>query len=256
MTQTIDLNADLGEGFGPWRMGDDAALLGIVSSANIACGAHAGDPGLMLRTFRAAAAAGVAPGAHPGFADLQGFGRRRLTLGAEDLEGLILHQIGAAQAMARATGVPLAHAKLHGALSNMASEDGALAQRCFAAIAKAAPGLGVFILPGTAMGPAAEAARVPVAAEVFADRAYAPDATLLPRGTPGAVIEDAATAAARALTMVRTGRLPLADGSPGPQVAVDTICVHGDTDGAVAIARAVREALTGAGYRLRSPFAA
>lgn len=253
---SVDLNADMGEGFGPWRMGDDAALWSIVSSANVACGAHAGDPRIMADSFAAAAAAGVAAGAHPGFADLQGFGRRAIPMAGDELAALIAYQVGAAQALARRAGTALSHVKLHGALSNLASRDSDLARTCFAAVKAAAPGLGVFVLPGTAMAEGAAAVGLATAAEVFADRGYADDATLLPRGTSGAMIEDADAAAARAVAMVRTGRLPRADGSAGPSVPVDTICVHGDSPGAVAMAAAVRRALTDAGIALRPPFAA
>jgi UPF0271 protein len=247
----VDLNADMGEGFGPWRLGDDAGLLAVVTSANIACGFHAGDPQVMAAAMRAAAAHGVGIGAHPGFADLQGFGRRRIAMTPTEVAHLVAYQLGAAEALARLAGARVRHLKLHGALANMAAEDEGLAHAAFAAARAVAPGLALLVMAGTAQERAARALGPPVAAEAFADRAYAADGTLLDRARPGAVITDPAEAAARAVRMVTTGRIPLAGG--GTLAArIDSLCVHGDTPGAVALARAVREALEGAGVTVRA----
>ncbi|RMH45046.1 MAG: LamB/YcsF family protein [Alphaproteobacteria bacterium] len=250
---SIDLNADMGESFGPWQKGADARLLEVVTSANIACGFHAGDPLVMARTVRAAHARGVNIGAHPGFPDLRGFGRRRpAILDPDELGADILYQIGALAAIARAEGASLAHVKLHGALSNIASEDRAVADTAMEAIARGAPGLAVVALAGTALEAAARAAGLPVVAELFADRGYRPDGTLVPRGEPGAMIDDPKAAAERVLRMVEDRAITAVDGSRLP-VEPDTICVHGDGPTAIAIAEAVRARLEGAGIRV-APF--
>lgn len=251
MSITVDLNADMGESFGPWQMGNDAALLDIVTSANVACGFHAGDPDVMARTIALARARGVAVGAHPGFADLQGFGRRRLPLPADHLARAVQYQLGAMQAMVRAAGGQVAHLKLHGALANMAAEDRALARSLYAAVQAVDPGLRVFVLAGTEQQRAAEEIGQPFAAEIFADRAYNPDATLVDRALPGAVIHDPEVAAARMVAMVRAGAILPETGAPIP-TRIDTICLHGDTPEAVAIARATRDALAAAGIALRA----
>lgn len=242
----VDLNADMGEGFGPWRMGDDAALLGIVTSANIACGFHAGDPDVMARSMRLAAEKGVGIGAHPGFADLQGFGRRRLRLSAEELGNLTAYQLGAAQGMARAQGARLRHLKLHGALSNMATEDPEVARACFQAALRVDPQIILVVLAGTPMEAVARDLGANCAAEIFADRAYNDDASLLDRSQPGAVLHDGAEAGRRMVAMLRQGGILTASGRKIP-CRIDTICLHGDTPQAVAMGLAVREALTEAG---------
>ncbi|MFV0335087.1 MAG: LamB/YcsF family protein [Tropicimonas sp.] len=245
----IDLNADMGEGYGPWSIGDDDALLEVVTSASIACGLHAGDPDVMDRTMRAAQARGIGIGAHPGFADLQGFGRRRMALPDASLVNLIRYQLGAAAAMARGVGSRLQHAKLHGALSNMACEDADFARTCLGAIRSFDPGLMVLVLPGTPLAAAAEALGQPVANEIFADRAYNDDGTLLERSQPDAVIHDPGAAAEAMATMLREGAIVSASGRR-LSCRIDTICVHGDTPESLAIARAVRTRLQADGHRI------
>ena len=201
----VDLNADMGEGFGPWRMGDDAGLLEVVTSANIACGFHAGDAGTMARTMRMAVAKGVGLGAHPGFGDLQGFGRRRMTLSAEELGNLVAYQLGAAHGMAAMAGGRVRHLKLHGALANMASEAPEVARACYAAALTLDPGIVLVVLAATAQERVARDLGAAWAGEIFADRAYNGDATLVDRNLPGAVIADAAEAGPRTLAMLRAG---------------------------------------------------
>ncbi|MBT8410117.1 MAG: LamB/YcsF family protein [Alphaproteobacteria bacterium] len=242
MAQSVDLNADMGEGFGPWKMGDDAALLGIVTSANVACGMHAGDPDVMARTMQLAIEKGVGIGAHPGFADLQGFGRRRIRLPEGATRNLIAYQVGAAGGMARSLGAELRHFKLHGALANMASEDEELARVCYETALKLEPDIVVMVLAGTAQERAARKLDCHWAGEIFADRAYNADATLVDRSLPGAVIHDADLAGARMAEMVKAGAIITNDGTR-IDTRIDTICLHGDTPEAVTIARAVRSAL-------------
>ncbi len=250
----VDLNCDAGEGYGAWRMGDDAALLEIVSSVNVACGFHAGDPLIMRRTVALAARRGVAVGAHPGPLDLFGFGRRAVDgEPVDDLATMVLYQVGALRAVAAAEGVPITHVKLHGALSNRAAVDPELAGAVAAALLRLDPGLTWLVPSGSAMGEAGDAAGLRVVAEVFADRAYAADGTLVPRSVPGAVIDDPGAVADRALAMATGAAVIAVDGSRVP-LAVESICVHGDTPGAVACARAVRGRLEGAGFRV-APFA-
>lgn len=248
-TPRVDLNADMGESFGPWRMGDDAALLQIVTSANIACGFHAGDPDTMARTMRQAVENGVGIGAHPGFADLQGFGRRRLRLGAEELGNLVAYQLGAAQALAAAAGGRVRHLKLHGALANMASEEEEIARACYAAALAVDPELILVTIAATAQERAARALGARVAGEIFADRAYDDDGTLTDRSRPGAVLHDADAAADRLLAMLEAGAILTGGGRRLP-ARIDTICVHGDTPGAVAMAGRIRTRLEAAGVTL------
>ncbi|QUS37320.1 LamB/YcsF family protein [Falsirhodobacter algicola] len=252
--RTIDLNCDMGEGFGAWSIGDDAAMLDIATTANIACGFHAGDPVVMRRTIGLARERGVAIGAHPSFADLPGFGRRRITgERPEDLETQIIYQILSLGALARLDGHPLTHVKLHGALSNMAAEDAALAETCVRAVRAADPGLIFVALPYSESWTAAERAGLTLACEVFADRTYAPDGRLMPRSAPGSVIHDAAQSCEHVLEMVVNRRIPTVGGAP-LEVEPDTICVHGDTPGAVTMARLLRRALEAEGVSL-APFA-
>ncbi len=246
MQASVDLNADMSESFGPWTMGDDAALLEVVSSANIACGFHAGDPDVMARTMADAVARDVGVGAHPGFADLQGFGRRRIDLAHETLGNLVRYQLGAAQAMARAAGGAVRHLKLHGALANMASEDAELARAAYAAALSIDPEIIVMVLAGTAQEVAARDLGARMACEIFADRAYNDDCTLIDRRKPGAVIHDPACAAARILEMIRAGAIIAESGKHIP-TRIDTICLHGDTPEAVDIARGLRAELEAAG---------
>lgn len=250
MATRIDLNADLGEGFGTWVMGDDAALLDVVTSANIACGFHAGDPDVMARTMRLAVENNVGIGAHPGFADLQGFGRRRMSLSADSLANLVWYQLGAADAIARANGGAVRHFKLHGALANMAAENLDIARVTFEVAIGFRPDLVLVAIAGTAQQQAAEALGAAYAAEIYADRGYNDDATLLDRSQPGAVIHDPALAAARVVAMVRDGAIHAASGRRIP-TRIDTVCVHGDTPEAVATAHAVRAGLKATGLDLR-----
>jgi len=249
MARTVDLNADMGESFGDWTMGNDAALLDVVTSANIACGFHAGDPDVMARTMQLAQDKGVGIGAHPGFGDLQGFGRRRMTLSPDSLRNMIQYQLGASLTMARAAGSQVRHFKLHGALSNMASEDGDLARTCYRAALEIAPDITILVLAATPMQQVAEELGCNWAGEIFADRAYNDDATLVDRKRPGAVIHDAGVAADRILGMVTENAI-IAESGKRIATRVDTICVHGDTTEALDIARAVREKLESKGVRL------
>ena len=246
MNQSVDLNADMGESFGPWVMGDDLALLDVVSSANIACGFHAGDPDVMARTMAAAHQRGVGIGAHPGFDDLQGFGRQRMVMPAQSLGNLVQYQLGAAIAMAQAQGAQVRHLKLHGAMANMAAEDKAMALACYRAALAIAPDITIMVLAGTAQQAAVTELGCNAACEIFADRAYNDDATLVDRSLPGAVIHDADFAAARIVEMVQAGAIITHSGKHIP-TRIDTVCLHGDTAEAVDIAKATRSALQGAG---------
>ncbi len=248
--KTIDLNADMGESFGDWRMGNDEALLDIVTSANIACGFHAGDPDVMARTMAQAVKKGVGLGAHPGFADLQGFGRRRISLPEASLQNLVQYQLGAAQAMAKAAGGNLRHFKLHGALANMASEDAEMARACYGAALEIDPDLVLVVIAATAQQQAAEALGCRWAGEVFADRGYNDDATLRDRSLKGAVISDPDEAAGRVVAMVESGMILSHSGQKIP-ARIDTVCLHGDGKTALATARSVRAALQAAGIELR-----
>ena len=245
----VDLNADMGEGFGDWTMGDDAALLEVVTSANVACGAHAGDWDVMARTMAGARDRGVGIGAHPGFADLQGFGRRRLTMAPESVANLVAWQFGAARAVAAAHGTRVRHLKLHGALANMASEDATLARAAYGAALEVDADVILLVLAGTAQERVARELGAAWAGEIFADRGYRADATLVPRGQPGAMVHDPAEAAARMVRFVTDGAIHANDGTRIP-AACDSICLHGDGPEAVAIARAVRAALEAEGITL------
>ena len=245
----INLNADLGESFGAWRMGDDAALLQVIGSANIACGFHAGDPVVMRETVRLAVANGVSLGAHPAFPDLQGFGRRVMQLSPQELEATILYQVGALQAMAAAEGGRVSHVKPHGALNNMACADEAMATIVARAV-KALDRELILLAPAhSALERAGEAAGLRVAREVFADRSYQPDGQLTPRSQPGAVLHGAQDCVQHVLRMLEAGGIVTADGQRLP-TRIDSICVHGDGPGAVEAARAIRTALEAAGHRL------
>ena len=242
----IDLNCDMGESFGPWVMGADERVMPYITSASIACGAHAGDATVMRRTVRLARASGAAIGAHPGFVDLQGFGRREMVVDPAELEDSLVAQIGALAAIAHAEGARLQHVKAHGALYNMAARDRVLADAIARAIASVDPTLIMFGLPNSRLLDAGRDAGLRVAAEGFADRAYEADGSLTPRTRPGAVIPDPAAVMTRALRMARDGVVLTAAGGEVPLV-VSTICVHGDTPGAPELVRAIRDALTAAG---------
>lgn len=249
MRHSVDLNADMGEGFGPWKMGDDAALLQIVTSANIACGFHAGDPDVMAATMRQAIAGNVGIGAHPGFADLQNFGRSRLNLPQGRLQNLIRYQMGAAIGMARGLGGRVRHFKLHGALSNMASEDADLARTCYEAALSVDPDTIIMVLASTAQERAVRELGCAWAGEIFADRAYNDDGTLVDRSQPGAMIHDPEVAGPRILNMVQEGAIITMSGKR-LGASIDTICLHGDTAEAVAIARSVKASLLSGGVTL------
>lgn len=244
MGAALDLNADMGEG-----MGDDAALMGIVTSANIACGGHAGDADTMARTMQLALEAGVGLGAHPGFFDRAGFGRKRLALSAWELANLTAYQVGAAQGIATRLGGKLRHVKLHGALANMASEDLEIARACFQAARQVQPGIVLMAMAATAQEAAAQALGGPWAGEIFADRAYAEDGTLVDRSQPGAVLHDAVAAAERVRAMQAAGAIITQSGKRIP-TRIDSVCVHGDTPEAVAMAAAIRARLGAAGITL------
>ncbi len=252
MTETLDLNADLGESFGPWRMGQDEALFDIITSANVACGFHAGDPMEMDRTVERARAKGVAVGAHPGFRDLEGFGRRRIQgLAPEEVRTLVRYQVGALAAIARAHGLHLSHVKLHGALANMASEDETIARPFIEAVAAFDPELAVIAMAATALERAAAAHPHPLVREIYADRAYNDDGTLVARGVPGAVLHDADAAADRVLRMLEEGALTSINGVRVP-VKPETVCVHGDGPEALHMAETLRTRLERAGVRVES----
>jgi UPF0271 protein len=244
----MDLNADVGESFGAWPMGADEELIPLVTSVNVACGAHAGDPATILRTVEVAAAHGAAVGAHPGYPDLAGFGRRDLDMSAADLRASLIVQIGAIQAAARIVGTTLRHVKPHGALYNRAARDPEIATIVAEAVRDLDPGLILVGLAGSASVAAGHAAGLAVSEEAFADRCYEPDGSLRSRQRPGALLSPEA-AAAQAVSIARDRIVTTGDGSQRPVIA-DTICIHGDTPDAAAIARAVREALAGAGIPL------
>ncbi|OAN75980.1 hypothetical protein A8B82_15830 [Sulfitobacter sp. EhC04] len=246
---SVDLNADMGESYGAWKMGNDAALLDIVTSANIACGGHAGDADVMAATMRIAHDNGVGIGAHPGFMDIAGFGRNRMSVPRATLQNQVRYQVAASVGMARSLGAEVRHLKLHGALANMASEDVDLARDLYEAALGVAPDLIVMVLPATEQQRAAEALGCAWAGEIFADRAYNDNATLVDRSLPGAVIHDAALAGKRMVEMVQAGAIITESGKHIP-TRIDTICLHGDTAEAVQIATAVRSELETAGVTL------
>lgn len=248
----IDFNSDLGEGFGGYRMGDDEAVLAEITSANIACGFHAGDPGIMRKTVAAALARGVAIGAHPGFPDLQGFGRRRMAMSPDEAYECVLYQIGALSGIAAAQKAELHHVKPHGALYNQAAGDPMLARAICEAVRDFNPTLFLYGLANSCLTEAAEAIGLPVRHEVFADRTYQPDGSLTPRTQPNAMITDADQAVAQVLGMLRDGQVIAVDGTRVP-VRADTLCIHGDQPGAAAFARAIKEALIGEGVRVVAP---
>lgn len=242
----MDLNADLGEGFGRWTLGDDAALLDVVTSANVACGAHAGDPDTMRRTCAEAAARGVVIGAHVGYRDLAGFGRRFIDVAPDTLTNDILCQLGALQACARTEGTRISYVKPHGALYNALVRHEAQADAVVDAVRLFDPRLKVLGLPGAVWLKRAQVAGLDVRYEAFADRAYTSQGTLVPRGLPGAVLHQPKEIAERCVQLATGGWIRSIDGR-AVRVRADSICVHGDTPGAVTVARAVRDALENAG---------
>ncbi|GBD49150.1 5-oxoprolinase subunit PxpA [Methylopila sp. Yamaguchi] len=246
---TIDLNADLGEGFGAYACGDDRAMLDVVTSANVACGLHAGDPEIMASTFAMAKAKGVAVGAHPGFPDLWGFGRRRMPFTAAEIERLVAYQVGAAQALAAYAGHRITYVKAHGALANLAAAERDVADAVAKAVKAVDPTLALLAIALSAQVPAGEAAGLAVHQEIFADRGYDEAGQLIARGKPGALLQDADEAADRAIAMVEEGAIVTTSGAR-LTTPIRSICVHGDSDYAVAMARAVRQRLRAAGVHL------
>lgn len=250
---TIDLNCDLGEGFGAWEMGNDAAMIELATSVNVACGFHAGDPDIMRRTVELAKARGVSVGAHPGYRDLHGFGRRPMPgLTSSEIENLVAYQIGALQAIATAAGYKVTHVKAHGAISNVACEDDMTARAIANGIKAVDPNLIFVVLANSRLVTAGEAANLPMVHEVFADRAYGDDGLLVSRKKPGAVLHDAKEIADRVVRMVQDGGVVSVTGKP-IKMRTDTVCIHGDTPGAVEIGRSVRQALKDAGITV-APF--
>jgi len=249
----IDLNSDLGEGFGQWRMGEDAVMLGLVSSANIACGGHASDPETMYHTLTLAKEAGVTVGAHPGYNDPLGFGRRIIPMEPAEIGRMCAAQIGALSAIAAQAGVQVAYVKPHGALGNLAARDRNVADAITAAVRKIDLKLGILAISGTQSEHAARAAGVPVFSEVFADRGYLASGQLVPRNDDNAMIHDAADAAERLVSFLETGLMPAVDGDP-VKLNAHSICVHGDTRGAVEMARQIRACLIAHGVQISSFF--
>ncbi|AFL50368.1 UPF0271 protein [Sinorhizobium fredii] len=249
----IDLNSDLGESFGPWPMGDDTSMLGIVTSANIACGFHAGDPAGILAVLREAARRGVSVGAHIGYRDLVGFGRRNMDPSSAELVGDTIYQIGALQGLAKAAGTAVRYVKPHGALYNTISNDIRQADDVIAGIKAVDPSLILMALAGAPIVERARAAGLTVVCEAFADRSYNADGTLVSRRLPGAVIHDAELVADRMLGMVSERRISAIDGTE-IVIEAQSICIHGDTPSAVALARSLRDRLIENGVELK-PFA-
>jgi UPF0271 protein len=249
---TIDLNSDLGEGFGPWTMGDDAAMLSVVNSANVACGGHAGDTETMYRTCRIAVDHGVVIGAHPSYVDREGFGRRIIPMHPDEIGRMVVAQVGALAAMARLAGTEVRYVKPHGALGNVAAADTLVATGIIEAVQAAFPSMAILAISGTQLEIVARAAGVEVYSEIFADRAYQPNGLLVPRSQPGAVIHDADLAAQRLISFVESGRMAVNGGEP-IELAADSVCVHGDTPGAVEMAHHIRARLIDAGIASR-PF--
>ena len=249
----MDLNSDLGESFGAWRMGDDAAMLDIVTSANVACGFHAGDPAGILDTLRAAAERGVAIGAHVAYPDLVGFGRRNMDPSSRELVADVIYQIGALQGLAAAAGTRVVYVKPHGALYNTIAQNKRQAADVITALLELDPSLVLLALAGSPLVDWARDRGLRVVAEAFADRAYTPDGVLVSRREAGAVLHDPDQVADRMLELVRTGEITAINGHR-VRLQADSICVHGDSPGAIAMARAVRQRLESAGVTL-TPFA-
>jgi UPF0271 protein len=251
----IDLNCDMGESFGAWKMGDDAAIMPLITSANVAAGFHAGDPATIRDTVHLALEHGVAVGAHPSLPDLAGFGRRAMKVTAREVYDLVLYQGGAVAAFVRAAGATLQHVKPHGALYNMAAKDAALADAIAAAVKDLGDGVRLYGLAGSSMIEAAKRHGVAAVSEVFADRSYQRDGSLTPRDQPGAMLIDERAAVEQALSMVMQGKVRAVDGIDVP-VEAGTLCLHGDQPGAVAFARALRAAFDERDIRVRAPGAA
>ena len=247
--RTIDLNCDLGESYGRWALGDDEAMLELASSANVACGFHAGDPTVMRRTVATARDRGVGIGAHPGYADLRGFGRTAMSVPAEDVANDVLYQLGALGAICRAEGAELRHVKPHGALYITMAHDAELAAAVVGAVAAFDAGLALLVPAGSLAADVAADAGLRIVREAFLDRAYGPDGNLAPRHAPGSVLEDPEMVAARAVRLATEGTVAAADGTE-LDLQPETLCLHGDTPGAVELARGVTAALERAGVRI------
>jgi 5-oxoprolinase (ATP-hydrolysing) subunit A len=248
---SIDLNADMGESFGAWHMGSDAALMPWITSANIACGFHAGDPGTIATTVGLALQHGVAIGAHPGLPDLQGFGRRSMQVTEEEVYQMTLYQAGAVRAFADAAGGRLHHLKAHGALYNMAANDAALSRGLVRAVKALGDEVQIYVLAGSIMETLAREAGLTVRCEVFADRRYMPDGSLTPRNRPDALITDESESVAQVLSMVGQGTLVAVDGTT-IRVQADTVCIHGDKPTAVPFVQALRRALSAASVQVKT----
>ncbi|NPD17509.1 LamB/YcsF family protein [Xinfangfangia sp. D13-10-4-6] len=248
----IDLNADLGEGYGPWLLGNDAQMLKIVSSANLACGGHAGDPETMFTALTQAKERGTVIGAHPGYADREGFGRRIIQMSPGAITRMLTAQIGALQALAALAGTHVHYVKPHGALANLAAADPIIASAICNAVAALPGELALLAISGTALEKVANGRDIPVYSEIFADRGYLPNGQLMPRDQPGAVLHDPDQLCQRMLDFLTTGEMPVAGGG-SVRLRADSICIHGDTNGAVKLAQALRTALTDAGISI-SPF--
>jgi UPF0271 protein len=249
---SVDLNADLGEGYGPWTMGDDAAMLDIVTSANVACGGHASDPETMYRTLVMARERGIRVGAHPSYPDREGFGRRRMPCTPGEIERFVAAQVGQLMAVAALAGTHVTHVKPHGALGNVAAVEADVAAAILRATRAVDPGLAVLAISGTVLEQLAREQGLPVFSEIFADRGYTAAGNLVPRSEPGALITDADAATARILGFLESGRMPAVDGSLVP-LKVDSICIHGDSAHAVHMARHLKAALVARGVVVR-PF--
>jgi len=250
--KTIDLNCDMGESYGAWKMGADAEVMPFISSANVACGFHAGDPATIRKTVRLAADHGVAIGAHPSLPDLQGFGRRLMKITPQEMYDLVVYQAGAVEAFARAAGVRLHHVKCHGALYNMAANDEELSDACARAVQDLGGDVILYALSGSRMMERAARIGVRAVGEAFADRGYQDDGTLAPRNIPGGMIEDEEKSVAQALAMVEEGHVTSLSGKRVP-VAPGTLCLHGDQAGAVALAKALRAAFKARGISIAAP---
>jgi UPF0271 protein len=248
----IDLNSDLGEGYGPWTMGNDAIILDCVTSANIACGGHAGDPETMFKTLRMAAERGVRVGAHPGYADREGFGRRIIPMPPDQVGRMVAAQVGALAAIARLADTRVSYVKPHGALGNLAAADAAVAAAIVSAVKAMDPALAILAISGTALERVAVEQGVAVFSEVFADRAYLPNGQLVPRSQAGAVLHDPKRATDRLIGYLKTRRMPVAGADP-ISLHADSICVHGDTPESVEMARQIRARLQAEGVAL-APF--
>ena len=249
----VDLNCDMGESFGPWKMGDDEAMLDLITSANVACGFHGGDPQIMFRTAKLAKEKGVAIGAHPGFHDLEGFGRRQIQgVTSREIETLVAYQIGALQGIATLADHRVTYVKIHGALSNMACEDEAMANALAAAIKGVDPKLAFVVLPFSKLVDAGQKAGLELVTEVFADRAYEDNGLLVSRRKPGAVLHDPEKVAERVKRMVEEQAITSLNGKV-KKIAIDTVCIHGDTPTAVSLAQSVRQRLDAAKIKV-APF--